>query len=82
MTHKKKTKKDGQAQRPAWGPEMEGEGNKSADRHYREAAEKHARSGENRRAAKRAAKALDTEEGRELEDARERTKKHEPGGRH
>lgn len=60
----------------------EGEGNRTADRHYREAAEKHAKKGENRRAAKRARDALETDEGRELEDARERTKGHEPGSRH
>ena len=65
-----------------FGPEMEGEGNKTADRHYREGAEKHAKKGENRRAAKRARDALDTDEGRELEDAREQTKNHEPGSRH
>ena len=75
-------KPNSKGKRSSYGPEMEGEGNKSADRHYRAAAEKHANSPENRRAAKRAARALDTDEARDLDEARERSKAHEPDGRH
>ena len=62
--------------------QIEGEGNKSADRHYRDAAEKHARSDENRKAAEQAGEAVEGEEGEELERAREKTASHEPGSSH
>jgi len=62
--------------------QIEGEGNKSADRHYREAAEKHAKTDENRKAAERAEQAVEREEGEELERAREKTGSHEPGSSH
>lgn len=64
-----------------YGPEMEGEGNKSADRHYRDSAERHSKTPESKRKAREAAEALDREEGRELEKARRESGEHEPGGR-
>lgn len=64
-----------------YGPEMEGEGNKSADRHYREGAERHAKDPESSRKAREAAEALEGEEGRELDEARRESGGHEPAGR-
>jgi hypothetical protein len=52
----------------------EGEGNKTADREYREAATRHAVSPKSEKMAREAEKALDGEEGKELEKARESTK--------
>jgi hypothetical protein len=48
---------------------MQGEGNREADREYREAASKHAQSPGVEREAREAEEALDGEEGKELEDA-------------
>lgn len=62
--------------------QIEGEGNKSADQNYREAAEKHADTDDNRKAAQKAEEAIEGAEGEELEKARESTASHEPGSSH
>jgi hypothetical protein len=55
----------------------EGEGNKSADREYRKAATRHAASPKSDKMAREAEEALETEEGAELEEARQSTKRHQ-----
>jgi hypothetical protein len=55
----------------------EGEGNKSADREYRQAATRHAASPKSEKKAREAEEALETEEGAELEEARQSTKQHQ-----
>lgn len=62
--------------------QIEGEGNKSADRHYREEARKHADTRDNRRAAKEAEEAVEGSEAEELERARKETASHEPDSSH
>jgi hypothetical protein len=47
----------------------EGEGNKTADRHYREGVRRHVESGASEPAAKEAERALDSEAGEELRQA-------------
>jgi hypothetical protein len=47
----------------------EGEGNKTADRHYREGVRRHVESGASESAAKEAERALDSEAGEELRKA-------------
>lgn len=47
----------------------EGEGNKTADRHYREGVRRHVESGASEPAAKEAERALDSEGGEELRKA-------------
>jgi hypothetical protein len=55
-------------------PKNEGEGNKTADREYRQAATRHAVSPKSEKMAREAEEALDGEEGKELEEARQSTK--------
>jgi hypothetical protein len=50
-------------------PKNEGEGNKTADRHYREGVRRHVESGASGPAAKEAERALDSEAGEELRRA-------------
>jgi hypothetical protein len=52
----------------------EGEGNKTADREYRQAATRHAVSPKSEKMAREAEQALDGDEAEELEEARESTK--------
>lgn len=52
----------------------EGEGNKTADREYRQAATRHAASPKSEKMAREAEEAVDGEEGEELEAARQETK--------
>jgi hypothetical protein len=54
---------------PKSDPEMQGEGNRTADREYREAATHHAESGKSVDAAKQAKQALDGKEGEDLSQA-------------
>jgi hypothetical protein len=55
-------------------PKNEGEGNKTADREYRQAATRHAVSPKSEKMAREAEEALEGEEGKELEEARQSTK--------
>jgi hypothetical protein len=55
-------------------PKNEGEGNKSADREYRQAATRHAASPKSEKMAREAEEAIEGEEGAELEEARQATK--------
>jgi hypothetical protein len=57
----------------------EGEGNKTAARHYNEASQRFAKSGKVEEKAREAEAALDTEEGRELMDAELVGKRHSHG---
>ena len=50
-------------------PKNEGEGNKTADRHYREGVRRHVDSGASGPAAEEAERALDSEAGEELRRA-------------
>jgi hypothetical protein len=50
-------------------PAMQGEGNRTADRQYREGATRHAQSGKSEDAGKQAKQALESEEGDELAKA-------------
>ena len=52
----------------------EGEGNKSADREYRKAATRHAASPKSEKMAREAEEALESDEGADLEEARQATK--------
>ena len=52
----------------------EGEGNRTADRHYREGVRRHVESGASEPAAKDAERALDSDEGDELREAEEEGK--------
>jgi hypothetical protein len=52
----------------------EGEGNRTADRHYREGVQEHVKSGASEAAAKEAEKALEGDEGAELRQAEEEGK--------
>ena len=52
----------------------EGEGNKTADRHYREGVRRHVESGASEPAAEEAARALESDEGDELRKAAEAAK--------
>jgi hypothetical protein len=52
----------------------EGEGNKSADREYRQAATRHAVSPKSEKMAREAEEAIEGNEAEELEEARESTK--------
>jgi hypothetical protein len=52
----------------------EGEGNKTADREYRQAATRHAASPKSEKMAREAEEAIEGEEGKELEEARQSTK--------
>ena len=52
----------------------EGEGNKTADREYRQAATRHAVSPKSEKMAREAEEALEGEEAEELEQARQSTK--------
>jgi hypothetical protein len=54
----------------------EGEGNRTADRHYRNAATKYAESGASEEAARDAEEALEGEEGEELAEAEAAGKAH------
>lgn len=54
----------------------QGEGNKTADREYREAATRHAQSNKSKPKAEEARRAIDDEEGEELEQARRETGAH------
>jgi hypothetical protein len=56
------------------GAKNEGEGNKTADREYRQGATKHAQSGQSDQKAKEAEEALDSEEGSDLREAEQATK--------
>ncbi len=58
------------------GLENEGEGNKTAARHYNEATQKYVESGRVEQAAEQAAEALDGPEGEELRLAEEESKNH------
>ena len=49
--------------------EMQGEGNRTADRKYRESATRHAQSGKSEEAAKQAKRAVEGAEGEELSRA-------------
>jgi hypothetical protein len=53
----------------------EGEGNKTADRHYREGVRQHIESGKSGPAAKEATKAVDGEQAEELRRAQEEGRK-------
>lgn len=53
---------------PQQNDQVEGEGSRSADRHYREGATRHAESDKSKDAAQRAKRALD-EEGESLKEA-------------
>ena len=53
----------------------EGEGNRTADRKYREDVRRHVQSGAPEAAAKEAEHALDSEEGKELREAEAEAKK-------
>jgi hypothetical protein len=55
-------------------PKNEGEGNKTADREYRQAATRHAASPKSEKMAREAEEAIEGDEGKELEEARESTK--------
>jgi hypothetical protein len=57
----------------------EGEGNKTADRHYREGVKRTVQSGQVGKKAKEAEKAYDGSEGAELRRAEEQGKKHSHG---
>jgi hypothetical protein len=57
------------SQRKPKDPELEGDGNRSADRHYREAASKHATSDASKRAIQAAERAPEGDEKEELEAA-------------
>jgi hypothetical protein len=61
------------------GLENEGEGNKTAARHYNEATQKYVESGRVEQAAEEAAEALDGPEGDELRRAEEEGKSHADG---
>lgn len=61
------------------GLENEGEGNKTAARHYNEATQKYVESGRVDQAAEEAAQALDGPEGDELRQAEEEGKSHAAG---
>jgi hypothetical protein len=50
-------------------PAMQGEGNRTADREYREAATRHAQSGKSEGAAKQAKQAVEGDEGEDLASA-------------
>ena len=52
-------------------PKNEGEGNRTADRRYREGVRRHVESGASEPAAEEAAHALDSPEGQELREAEE-----------
>ena len=52
----------------------EGEGNRTADRHYREGVKQHVQSGASEPAADEAERALEGDEGAELRDAEEAAK--------
>ena len=52
----------------------EGEGNKTADRHYREGVKEHVQSGASEAAAEEAERALEGDEARELREAEEKGK--------
>jgi hypothetical protein len=54
----------------------EGEGNKTADRHYRDATESFIKSGKVDKAARDAEKAMESDERKELEKAEEKGKSH------
>jgi hypothetical protein len=56
------------------GAKNEGEGNKTADREYRQGATKHAQGGQSEQKAKEAEEALDSEEGSDLREAEQATK--------
>jgi hypothetical protein len=57
----------------------EGEGNRTADRHYREGVRRHVESGTSEAAAEEAERALDSDEGDELREAEEEGRAgHEP----
>ncbi len=60
---------DKHANKPGVGQQNEGEGNKTAARHYNDAATRHAKSGKVEDEAKRAEKAVDGAEGKELRQA-------------
>jgi hypothetical protein len=55
-------------------PKNEGEGNKTADREYRQAATRHAASPKSEKKAREAEEAIEGEEAEELEEARVSTK--------
>ena len=50
-------------------PDLQGEGNRDADREYREAAERHAKSGKSEAEGRAAEEALEGDEAKELADA-------------
>jgi hypothetical protein len=54
--------------------ETPGEGNRAADREYRQAATRHAKSQRSKQAARAAKKAVEGDEAEELEDAEEQGK--------
>jgi hypothetical protein len=60
-------------------PQNQGEGNREADRQYRDAASKHAQSGKAESEARDAEEALDGEEGEELSQAEEAGKSRAKG---
>ena len=68
--------KDAQDADRAW--PNEGEGNKSADRAYRKGTEKFAKSGRVEEQARKAAEALDSNEGRELRKAEDKGRSGRP----
>jgi hypothetical protein len=60
--------------------DLQGEGNKTADQHYRSSATKHAQSGKSPPAADRAKRALEGDDGVELEEAERIGKSGKPHG--
>jgi hypothetical protein len=66
------------------GSDMQGEGNRDADRTYREAAERHAKSGKSEAEGREAEAALEGEEGEELEKAEQvgKARANRPTGSH
>jgi hypothetical protein len=68
-----------QGRKRGTGPANEGEGNKTAARHYNEAQRRFAQSGKVDKSAREAEKAIEGEEARELERAEETGKGHGHG---
>jgi hypothetical protein len=70
---KSEDRKVAQSQESPW--PNEGEGNKTADREYRKGTEAFVQSGRVEEQAKKAAEALDSDEGKELRQAEEKGRK-------